>query len=116
MAPGVESMVRDEEDVSGQKGEVVEQVHGKIGDVVVEDVLLKALVGRGEGAGPRGQLKDSPGHGERGEGPVEERSEGVGQAVEPPPRPTRCQVVGARRRVRLRGGLGELVLPPVCVA
>lgn len=77
-------VVRDEEDVAGQKGEVVEQVHGEVRDAVVEDVLLEALVGRGEGAGPRGQREDSPSRGERGGGPVEERDEAAG-AVQPLP-------------------------------
>jgi len=78
-------VVRDEEDVPGQEGEVVEQVHGEVGDAVVEDVVLEARVGRGEGAGPRGEREDGPGRGQRGGGAVEERDEAAG-AVKPLPR------------------------------
>lgn len=40
-------VVGDEEGVPGEEGEVVEQVHGEVGDAVVEDVVLEAGVGRG---------------------------------------------------------------------
>jgi hypothetical protein len=80
-------VVRDEEDVCGQKGEIVEQVHGEVGDAVVEDVVLKARVGRGEGAEPRGQREDGSRRGERGGGPVEERDEAAGAVQTLPQRP-----------------------------
>jgi hypothetical protein len=78
-------VVRDEEHVPGQEGEVVEQVHGEVGDAVVEDVVLEARVGRGEGPGPRGQREDGPRGGQRRGGAVEERDQAAG-AVQPLPR------------------------------
>ena len=80
-------VVSDEEDVSGKKGEIVEQVHGEVGDAVVEDVVLEARVGRGEGAESRGQREDGSRCRERGEGPVEERDEAAGAVQTLPRRP-----------------------------
>uniref|UniRef100_A0A0A9CIY9 Uncharacterized protein n=1 Tax=Arundo donax TaxID=35708 RepID=A0A0A9CIY9_ARUDO len=102
-------VVRDEEVVPGQEGEVVEQVHGEVGDAVVEDVRLERRVGRGEGPGLRGQREDGAGGGERGGGAVEERDEAAGAVQSLPRRPPLEQSVaeavdsgvhGEKRRVQ----------------
>lgn len=65
----------------------MEQVHGEVGDAVVEDVVLEARVGRGEGAEPRGQREDGSRRGEGGGGPMEERDEAAGAVQTLPRRP-----------------------------
>jgi hypothetical protein len=77
-------VVRDEEYVPRQESKIVEQVHGEVGDAVVEDVVVEAGVGRGESPRRRGQREDGGSGGQRGGGAVEQRDEAAG-AVQPLP-------------------------------
>lgn len=80
-------VVGDEEGVPGEEGEVVEQVHGEVGDAVVEDVVLEAGVGRGEPPRLRRQREDGARRGERGGRAVREGDEAAGAVEAERPRP-----------------------------